>query len=317
MRLNSVPLPVIATALLVSSAAAGASLSRAQFGHEITTSTSSLRVADSAPGRSPFSAPHRLPSGIPQLRRPGNFTAAVQSASAAHRDVPRDEVDRWTTILAADEETAAALSRLPTYSRLFHEALSAHDVPADFAALPIIESALLPQATSEAGAAGIWQLMPATARAYGLEVSHWVDERRDPVRSTQAAVRHLHDLHTELGSWHLAAAAYNCGSAKLRRAIGRSRSDLAYWTHRNRLPGETRDYVPKLLAAVRIARRTGASKPGPQLRFTEVTVPGGVPLSAVATAYGVTDDALSRLNPHLVRGATPPGRPWPVRLPVP
>jgi membrane-bound lytic murein transglycosylase D len=316
MRLNSVPLPVIATVLLLSSAAAGASVSRARFALETPEPASTFRVADAAPTRSPISPPHRRADGISPGRLPESTPSAVQPAPAPPRDSPRDEVDRWTSILADDPETAAALSRLRTYSRMIHEALSAHGVPADFAALPIIESSLLPQATSSAGAAGIWQLMPATARAYGLEVSAWVDERRDPVRSTQAAVRHLHDLHTELGSWHLAAAAYNCGSPRLRRVIGHARSDLAYWTYRNRLPGETREYVPKLLAAVRIAQATGASNPGPQLRFTEVTIPGGVALSSVASAYGVTEDTLSRLNPHLVRGATPPGRPWPVRLPV-
>lgn len=317
MRLNSVPLPAVATALLLSSAAAGAAISRARSHPATLESGAALRLAPPPSAGAPGEAtPARASEHLARGGRPAPAIAARPAPSTAPAGSPQAEVDRWTTVLARDSETAAALDRLRTYSQLIHESLSAHRVPADLAALPIIESALLPQATSRAGAAGIWQLMPATARAYGLEVSPWVDERRDPVRSTQAAARHLHDLHTELGSWHLAAAAYNCGSARLRRAVGRARSDKAYWIHRDRLPAETREYVPKLLAAVRIAGGSRASRRGPGLRFTEVLVPGGVPLSAVASAYGFTADTVSRLNPHLVRRATPPGRPWPVRLPA-
>ena len=313
MRVKAIPLPGIVCMLLLTSTAAGAAIRRARSDQATQPSITHVPERDSVP------APDRVDTPVPRSRPPRQ-SFRTRSHQPADPGSPQADVDRWTTILARDPETAAALRRLRTYSQLIDETLSLHRVPADFAALPIIESGLLPQATSRAGAAGIWQLMPATARAYGLEVSPWVDERRDPVRSTQAAARHLHDLYGELGSWHLAAAAYNCGSARLKGAIGPARTDLAYWNYRHRLPAETRAYVPKLLAAVRLARANDASRPGADaaanLRFVEVTVPGGVDLSAIAAAYGFTADTLARLNPHLVRRSTPPGRSWPVRLPA-
>lgn len=314
MRLIALRFPFVTAVLLLTSAAAGATLSRAR-------SHSAARASEAVLPPAPPSWSPPVAGGAPSPVLPatlhGPSPPAEQRQPAPEPGSPQAEVDRWTAILSRDAETPAALGRLQAYSQVIQEALAVHRVPADFAALPIIESGLLPQATSRVGAAGMWQLMPATARAYGLEVSWWVDERRDPIRSTQAAARFLRDLHAELGSWHLAAAAYNCGSGRLRAAIGEARSDEAYWIHRNRLPRETRSYVPKLLAAVRIANANGAGwRTGAKLRFTEAVVPGGVPLSEVAARYGVSTDTVARLNPHLVRLATPPGRPWPVRLPV-
>jgi membrane-bound lytic murein transglycosylase D len=238
------------------------------------------------------------------------------AASQARRHL-NGEVARWENALNADLGTREALTRLAVYRPLIGEALASRSIPPEFIYLPLIESQFLPGATSPAGAAGIWQLMPATARAYGLEVSTWVDERRDPVHSTFAAVRHLHDLYVELGSWQLAAAAYNCGSRRVAAAARGSRSDAAYWRGRAELPAETRAYLPKLLAAIQIGRRTRSTSPGggQPLRFAEVLVAGGTTLTSVATRFGVSPDTVFALNPHLVRRSTPPGRPWPVRLP--
>jgi soluble lytic murein transglycosylase-like protein len=241
---------------------------------------------------------------------------------------PADEVDRWVVRLATDQRAATrtALERMAVYEPLIHQALRERGLPRDLIYLALIESHFLPTATSRAGAVGIWQFMPATARANGLEVSEYVDERRDPVRSTDAAARHLHWLHRQFGSWHLALAAYNAGDGRvggvLRGAAGTWRGDdMLYWRARPLLPAETRAYVPKLLAASRIARAPeehgfGDLAPGPALRFREVSVPGGVPLAEVAAAVAVPAEAVYALNPHLVRRTTPPGRRWPVRVPA-
>lgn len=219
-----------------------------------------------------------------------------------------------------------ALGRMGRYEGLISESLRRHGAPRELLYLPIIESEFLETATSPAGAAGIWQFMPGTARLYGLEVSTYVDERRDPVRSTDAAVRHLRDLYGQFGSWHLALAAYNAGSGRvdgaLRRHAGaRGGNDLLYWRVRPFLPRETRRYVPLYLAAAEIARDPEAAglrtRPAAPLAFAEVWVAGGVPLEAVARERGLAPAALRQFNPHLVRGMTPPGRRWPVRIPAP
>jgi type IV pilus assembly protein PilB len=176
----------------------------------------------------------------------------------------------------------------------------------------IVESQFRESATSHAGAAGMWQFMPGTGRLYGLEVSEYVDERRDPVRSTDAAVRHLGDLHRQFGSWHLALAAYNAGAGRVGRALrgsaGRRADEVLYWRIRPRLPGETRRYVPLYLAAAEIARDPEAfglrPRREPPLAFAEAWVPGGVALDEVARRHGVPPATLRQLNPHLVRDDT-------------
>lgn len=148
----------------------------------------------------------------------------------------------------------------------------------------------------------------------------------DPVRSTDAAARYLAALHRDLGSWHLAAATYNAGQGRvgrvLERIAGRGRGDdVLYWMIRPYLPRETREYVPKLLAAARIGKDpegfgfTPANATSP-LAFREVWTEGGTTLAEVARRTGTAPAAVRALNPHLIREVTPPGRRWPVRIPV-
>jgi membrane-bound lytic murein transglycosylase D len=243
--------------------------------------------------------------------------------------VPAVEVDRWILRLLSDAELRAgmddALGRMSRYEPLIRETLRRNREPEELLYLVIVESEFRENAVSRAGAAGMWQFMAGTGRTYDLEVSEYVDERRDPIRSTEAAARHLADLHREFGSWHLALAAYNAGSGRvgalLRRYAGDQRGDEAlYWRIRGHLPRETRDYVPLYLAAAEIARRPQAfgihPRRLPPLTFSERWVPGGVALEAVARDVGVPVEALRQLNPHLIRGMTPPGRRWPVRVPA-
>ncbi len=138
------------------------------------------------------------------------------------------------------------------YFPLIEDELLKENLPVELRALPIIESALIPTATSRMGAVGLWQFMPTTAKSYGLEINSMVDERRDPVRSTQAAVRYLRDLYNLYGDWTLAIAAYNCGPGNVNKAIARSgtvNKSHSFWDIYDHLPPETRGYVPAFIGA--------------------------------------------------------------------
>ncbi|HEX6037790.1 lytic transglycosylase domain-containing protein [Longimicrobium sp.] len=265
----------------------------------------------------------------PSASAPGQVLAAVRARAAqANPAVPAAEVDRWILHFVGNPERRRsledALGRMARFEPLVRDALRRHGVPADLMYLPLIESEFVETAVSHAGAAGMWQFMPGTARLNGLEVSAYVDERKDPVRATDAAVRHLADLYRQFGSWHLSLAAYNAGPVRVenalrRHAAGARGDERLYWSIRPRLPSETRNYVPLFLAATEIARAPRGfglqPRPAAALAFAEVWVPGGTPLDVVAREHGVSGAALRQLNPHLVRGMTPPGRCWPVRVP--
>lgn len=135
------------------------------------------------------------------------------------------------------------------YFPIFEAALERYQVPLELKYLPVIESALNPRAVSSAGATGLWQFMLATGRSYGLEVNTLVDERRDPLKSSEAAAHYLHDLYSMYGDWLLAIAAYNCGPGNVQRAIRNSGGKKTYWEIYNFLPRETRNYVPIFIAA--------------------------------------------------------------------
>lgn len=135
------------------------------------------------------------------------------------------------------------------YMPIFEEALERHQMPLELKYLPIVESALDPNAVSKAGATGLWQFMPATATGEGLEVNSLVDERRDPLASSEAAAVYLQKLYDTFGDWTLAIAAYNCGPGNVSKAITRSGGKTDYWEIYPFLPQETRGYVPAFIAA--------------------------------------------------------------------
>lgn len=282
-----------------------------------------LNAAGPAPAHAaaaawPVGAAERVPdSGSARLGRPPPSSLLADARASLQRGAsPAAEVERWAVRLASEAEASeAALARYAVYRPLIQEALRRHTLPLDLAFVPWVESEWRNEATSQAGAAGIWQFMAGTARGYGLEVSEYVDERRDPVRATEAAARHLSDLYRETGDWHAALASYNAGLGRAGHTRG------AFWRRRATLPRETRLYVPRVLAAARVGRAPAAwgLRPvaAPPLRFREVWVPGGTPLATVAARVGAGPGEVRALNPHLVRGSTPPGRRWPVRVPPP
>lgn len=223
-------------------------------------------------------------------------------------------VQKWIRYFAVQdrERFQRFLSRGEFYRPVVEQILAENQVPRELYFLGLIESGYVVQAMSHARAVGIWQFMRSTGRSYGLDSTPYVDERRDPIRATEAAARHLKDLRARLGTWYLAMAAYNAGEGRIRGAIRRGGS-LDFWDlrQRNVLPEETEDYVPKFLAAVIIGQHP--EKFGFQLEkkntfpnVQAVSVPSPVSLGKVAHVLSVPVDELRWLNPHLTRSMTPP-----------
>jgi membrane-bound lytic murein transglycosylase D len=213
------------------------------------------------------------------------------------------------------------LVREGRYRELILTELEAAGLPEELLYLSMLESGFLPTAVSRAGAVGLWQFMAATGRAEGLRIDDWVDERRDPIASTRAAVAHLSMLHDQLGDWALAAAAYNAGLGRVRRVRGNSSAGYFDLIMAGRLPAETRTYVPLILAASHVARNREHYGfhdivPDPPLEYDAVPVEGRTRLSALASVTGVPLADLAALNTHLVRGAAPPVAGYPVRVPA-
>jgi membrane-bound lytic murein transglycosylase D len=207
------------------------------------------------------------------------------------------------------------LSRSGRYIPMIKKILDEQGLPEDLIYLAMIESGFSNKAYSRAQAAGMWQFIRETGQRYGLKVNSWVDERKDPVKSTQAAARHLSDLFKRFGSWYLAAAGYNAGEGKITRALAMYNAQN-YWDitaeRCNYIKDETKQYVPKMIAAALIAKEP--EKYGfhdisyqPPLSYEEVTLPGAVELKDVASASGVELSHLVDLNPELKRWITPPG----------
>jgi membrane-bound lytic murein transglycosylase D len=178
-------------------------------------------------------------------------------------DLPHERVDYWVERFTKGdkrEEFASYLARKPQYEAMITEKLRRRGMPEDLIYLAMIESGFNPEARSLAQAAGIWQLIPETARRYGLRVDETVDERLDPEKSTDAALSYLSYLYNRFGSWYLAVAAYNTGENRVGRimteATGReSGGDADYYRIWDLLPGETRDFVPVMIAARRVSQQ--------------------------------------------------------------
>jgi membrane-bound lytic murein transglycosylase D len=227
-------------------------------------------------------------------------------------------VQRFSGPLKASFEVA--MERQSRYAPMIRERLRAGGLPEDMIYLSLIESWYDPHAYSIAAAVGMWQFMTATARGVGLRVDWWVDERRDPVRSTEAAVRYLNELRDTFGSIYLASAAYNGGPGRISRGLaahadqlsGAAGDDLffALSEQPRALHAETRDYVPKLIAAALVGK--DPARYGIDVRavepwtFDSVEVEANVPFAAVAKAAGVDVSEIREYNSQYLRGMTPP-----------
>ena len=208
-----------------------------------------------------------------------------------------------------------SLNRSRKYKKMIDSVLEEYKLPKGLAYLPVIESAYVETLTSRAGAHGVWQFMPDTAREYGLRVDWWVDERADFDKSTRAAAAYLRDLYAQFHDWPLTLAAYNAGPGRIRRAL-EDNSATSFWQllEAGAIPKETRGYVPTFFAALMIANDPAAygfklsetvSSVGEERR---VEIDGPVSLRYVAEVGNVDERVLRQLNPALSRGMVPPGR---------
>ena len=228
------------------------------------------------------------------------------------------------------------LERMGRYESYARAQFAAHKLPGDFVYLALIESGFSSEAVSRTHAVGIWQFMAETGKLYGLRVDSWLDERRDPIKATDAAARHLEDLTQRFGSHYLAAAAYNAGAGRVGRGLVRMSShgsseqdsvnvtsDEAFFSlaDTRTIRDETKNYVPQLIAAAIIAKEPAkygfdVSRHVPPFSRDSVVVDGGTGLDLIARLADTTLDALRDLNPHLLRLVTPPDQRYAVRVPT-
>ncbi len=261
-----------------------------------------------------------------ELRQLGEKGLAEEEARNEQKeevtyDIPitiNAQVERWIDYFQTriPKRFQIWLARSGRYAKIMRPILKQYGLPEDLFYLAMIESGFSCNAYSRARAAGPWQFIRGTGRRYGLRIDYWVDERRDPIKSTHAAARYLKDLYQEFGSWYLAAAAYNAGEAKIRRALKRYRAE-DFWSisHRRRryLKRETKNYVPKMIAAALIAKEPekygfkNITYQAP-MTFDLVQVHGGTSLGVAAKLAGVKTQELAALNPELRRWCTPPNR---------
>ena len=242
------------------------------------------------------------------------------------------------------KQVAGLLQKEQYYMPIFQDILSQYDLPYELAYLPVIESALNPNARSHMGAVGLWQFMPATGKKYGLEINSLVDERRDPIKSTHAAAKFMNALYDVFKDWNLVIAAYNCGPGNVNKAIYRAGGKRDFWSIYPFLPKETRTYLPLYIAAVysmNFAAYHGISAkedplfvvdsiPADSVLFPELvnlTTSEIVPTDTIVTSHrihllqvaeilDVPLPLLRQLNPQYARDIVPGNKEYAICLPL-
>ena len=218
------------------------------------------------------------------------------------------------------------LNNMRYYLGLVENIFRKYKLPHDLVYLPLIESAYSPRAFSRTGAVGIWQFMPETGRAYGLRVNFWVDERRDPEKSTIAAAKHLRNLYGIYKDWGLALAAYNAGIGSINRAIKKSKTrDIWRIISRGYLNRETSEYIPRFFAAIEIARNCKKYGFNFNNRLPEdenfiytkkIKLKYPIDLTILAKKSGLSLKKILFMNPELKRYITPPMWDYSIRIPL-
>ena len=221
------------------------------------------------------------------------------------------------------DQVTRMLARTELYFPVFEAALDRYELPVELKYLPIVESALIPHAKTSSGATGLWQLTYGTAKLYGLEANSFIDERRDPTLSTEAAVKHLHNLYKKYRDWYLVIAAYNCGEGTVNKAIRHSGGKTNYWEIAQFLPAQDRSYVPLFIAAAYVMNyypehnlyKYDASY---SLYATDtVRVKHALDLKQLAGYLSMPLEELQFLNPAIKRNIIPRSRRgYPFNLPL-
>ena len=283
--------------------------------------------AAASPGPSKDSTAQFLPP-LPESQTPPDASDEdLDEEVEATYDVPiimnksvEGYIEYFQTVVMKDR-FALWLSRSQRYLPVMRDIFKQRGLPEDLVFVSLIESGFNPYAYSRAKATGPWQFMKGTGKKYGLKIDNWVDERRDPIKSTWAAASYLEDLYGLFGSWPLALASYNAGEGRVQRALVKTKGE-DFWDLNNShyLRRETRGYVPKFMAATIIAKnpeRYGFSlEYAEPLKYEEATVEGSVDLRVIAEAAGISFEDLKALNPELKRELTPPTSPeYLIKLP--
>ena len=245
-------------------------------------------------------------------------------------NLEHERVDFWVDRFTNDEKMRARfegfLVRSGQYVPMLSVKLAERDMPHDLVFLAMIESGFQPAAYSHAHASGLWQFIEETGERYGLRVDETVDERNHPAKATDAALDYLTDLYDRFDSWYLAAAAYNTGENRVGRIMReetgseRAASEADYYRIWDRLPRETRDYVPLMIAAARIAKDPATYGfdhvvPMEPLDIREVEVRPGTTFEEIATRLDIEVDELRAMNPHLPEDRTPADTEYTVVVP--
>lgn len=239
-------------------------------------------------------------------------------------EVPYNEVVRRYILryVKHNPRQLASLQRKAEYYfPIFEDILGKHDLPFELAYLPVIESALNPQARSHMGAVGLWQFMPATGKKYGLEINSLIDERMDPIRSTEAACLFLKALYAIFNDWNLVIAAYNCGPGNVNKAIHRAGGKRDFWSIYPFLPKETRGYLPIFIAAsyaMNYADIHGIC-PATNLHYPitdTIVTTHRQHLKQIAANLDITIEELRRLNPQYARDIIPGAKEYAICLPI-
>lgn len=243
------------------------------------------------------------------------FLDRLRTSFRLDHSMERKGVAKEIAWVARRPDRLARRDRLLEYLPYLCEKVWDRGMPGEICLLPIVESRLDPFAFSPGGAVGLWQFIPATAKRFGLKIDWWVDERRDVVLATDAALNYLEELHDRFGDWLLALAAYNWGEGNVSRALGRSGPNAGFFDIK--VPGETSRYVDRLLAYSAVFARPASfgielplSDPETtSVSFTVVETGGQVDLARAAEALGCDLDEIYRRNPALNRWATHPEGP--------
>jgi LysM repeat protein len=255
----------------------------------------------------------------------GTLSSAVGSAVTIFPSLVNEKVKGFVSFFQGRAESffSRSLARSLAYEEMMKRIFREKNLPEELFYLALIESGYNPTALSRAKASGIWQFVAQTAKRYGLRVDKWVDERRDPEKSTYAAAEYLKTLHGLFNSWDLAAAGYNAGEGKVMRAMKNARSN-DFWeiSESRHLKLETKKYVPMFLAAVTIAKEpqkygfTDIAYHSP-LVYEKVKVPPSTSLALIAKAAETELSEIRSLNPALIREKTPPNSPaFDIKVPM-
>lgn len=239
-------------------------------------------------------------------------------------EVPYNEVVRryiLRYVKHSPRQLAALQRKAEYYFPIFEDILAKHDLPYELCYMPVIESALNPQARSHMGATGLWQFMPATGKKYGLEINSLVDERMAPIRSTEAACLFLKNLYAIFQDWNLVIAAYNCGPGNVNKAIHRAGGKRDFWSIYPYLPSETRGYLPIFIAASYAMNYAEAHGICPAIPLTTMASDTIVTtqrqhLKQIADNIDIPLAELRRLNPQYPRDIIPGGKAYAICLPI-